>query len=99
MLANKLKSSFKTGEFWLSAAVVAVLLYFAYRGYSVEQITTKGTEYATSISAYIAGAGAIITTIVFAAKRTYLKYQAIKAEIAIVIATPPEDVPPEVTGE
>ena len=96
MITSKLKSSFKSGEFWLYAVVVIGLFYLANKGITVEMITEKGTEYVSTFSSYMASAGALIAAVIFAVKRTYLKYQGIKADLEIALNTKAEDVKPPV---
>ena len=96
-----LKSSFKSGELYVVIVVIIGLFWLANKGITADNIADTSTQALEVVGGYITAGGAIITAVAFAAKRTWLKYKKIKADVVVAIGTDPADVPdlpiPDVT--
>lgn len=81
----KLKSSFLSGEFWLFALIALGMMYLEHKGISAADIKAHGEVLVVKMQDYLTTVGPLLLAVAFGIKRTILKIQKMKAEMAIQI--------------
>lgn len=81
-----LKPSLKSGEFWLYAVVIVGLFYLNGKGVTPGKIASYGQLLVVKFEEYTTTVGPVALAVIFAAKRTYLKYQQMKNEVKLELA-------------
>jgi hypothetical protein len=83
---SKLKSSFKTGEFWLILVIAAACLYLESKGISPSEVTEYGQTLIVKIRETLTAWAPVALAVFFGIKRAYLKTLHMRAELQIALA-------------
>lgn len=81
----KLKTSFLSGEFWLFLTIALGMMYLEKKGISAADIKAHGEVLVVKMQDYVTAVGPLVLAVAFGVKRTILKIQQMKADMAIQI--------------
>lgn len=83
---SNLKSSFKTGEFWLLLAIAAACLYLESKGIAPSEVTEYGQTLVVKVRETLTAWAPVALAVFFGIKRAYLKTLHMRAELQLALA-------------